>query len=112
MMKNIGKKPTKQVQLNLANMSLLAQLDAAHKAVMACARYGLTVIGLHLNGSRPTLEVQHNLLTQKWLDTHKAVIYMHTNDINNQLISTAQRRLCGCRVIFSFPRYQPTQLIH
>lgn len=108
-MKNCNQK--RQVRLNLANISLLAQLDAAHKAVMACARYGLTVIGLRFSGSMPTLEVQYSPLTQKWLDTHKAVIYMHTNDVNNQLISTAQRRLRGCRVIFSFPRYQPTQLI-
>lgn len=110
MMKNRNQK--RPVTLNLANMSLLAQLDAAHKAVMACARYGLTVIGLRFSGSMPTLEVQYSSLTQKWLETHKAVIYMHTNDKGNRLMSTAQRRLCGCRVIFSFPRYQPTQSIH
>ncbi|QLB15862.1 hypothetical protein A6B39_10585 [Mannheimia granulomatis] len=110
MMKNNNQE--RQVALNLANTSLLAQLDSAHKAVMACARYGLTVIGLRFNGAMPTLEVQYNLITQKWLDNHKAIIYMHSNNANNRMISTAQRRLCGCRVIFSFPRYQPTQFIH
>ncbi|OOF65155.1 hypothetical protein [Rodentibacter sp. Ppn85] len=110
MMKNCNQKH--QVTLNLANISLLAQLNAAHKAVMACARYGLTVIELRFSGSMPTLEVQHNPLTQKWLDNHKAIIYMHSNNANNQVISTAQRRLCGCWVVFSFPRYQSTQSIH
>ncbi|HDR1302284.1 TPA: hypothetical protein QB369_001203 [Pasteurella multocida] len=94
----------KKVQLNIANIHVLSQLTAAHKATMACARLGLTVLHVRLDGSVPTLEVQHNALTQKWLDTDKAFVYSHMHDATEQLISTAQRMLASCRVIFSFPR--------
>ncbi|HHT7856376.1 hypothetical protein [Pasteurella multocida] len=94
----------KKVQLNIANIHVLSQLTAAHKATMACARLGLTVLHVRLDGSVPTLEVQHNALTQKWLDTNRAFVYSHMHDATEQFISTAQCMLCSCRIIFSFPR--------
>ncbi|GJJ80774.1 hypothetical protein ROV65_03225 [Pasteurella multocida] len=99
----------KKVQLNIANMHALSQLSAAHKATLACAKLGLTVLHVRLDGSVPTLEVQHNAITQRWLDTSKAFVYLHTHDATEQLISTAQRMLSSCRIIFSFPR---PEIIH
>jgi hypothetical protein len=100
----MAKKNQKKPVLNVANMYALAQLDMAHKAVMACARLGLTVLQVRLQGNQPTLEVKHNLVTQQWVTEHKAFIYMHQYDANEILTMTAQRLLCGCRIIFSFPR--------
>lgn len=94
----------KKVNINISNMHVLSQLTAAHKATIACARLGLTVQHVRLEAGIPTLEVQHNAVTEKWLQKNKAWVYMHAHDAKEQFTSTAQRMICGCRVIFSFIR--------
>ncbi len=93
---------------NQANQYLLTQLAKAQKGVMACSRRGLTVIDFRIAGGAPTISVQHNTLTQKWVEHNKAFVYVLSNRTDNQMILTAQRMICGCRVIFSYPR--PTSL--
>ena len=90
-----------QKPLSLATMHALSQLNLAKKAVMECNRIGLVVRHIFL-APVPIIIVRHNALTRRWVSHGKAEVLMQTSEGDNTITCTAECKISGCRIMFSF----------